>query len=135
MREVPGFKYQFAFGDRTNDFTSNINFVDASVPSKFDDFVAGNVQALQQTATQEGRPLKILSQAEFTTDFNRSGSKVVTETAYAEYGGKPIRQTFYFFEGKDDNKFVITCSVPAEGSKDSDKICDSSIRTFKTSVD
>lgn len=132
MTEVPGFKYQFAFGERENDFTSNINFVDGPAPFKFDDFVSGNLQAMQQAAAQESRSLKILNQGEFTTDSKRSGARVVTET---EYNGKPVKQTFYFFAGKDQNKFVITCSVPAAGSKDYEKICDSSIRTFKTSED
>ncbi len=132
MREVPGFKYQFAFGERVNEFTSNINFVDGDWPSKLDEFVAGNIQTLQQSATEESRTFKILSQAEFTTDFKRRGGKVVTES---EYEGKPIRQIFYFFEGKGNNKFVITCSVPAEGGTEYEKICDSSIRTFKTSLD
>jgi hypothetical protein len=132
MREVPGFKYQFAFGERVNDFTLNMNFVDGPAPSTLDEFVAGNIQALQKTATDEGTPLKIVSQTQFTTDSKRSGAKVVTET---EYNKNPIRQTFYFFEGKGDNKFVITCSVPAAGGEDYEKKCDSSIRTFKTSED
>lgn len=132
MREIPGFKYQFAFGERNNEFTSNINFVEGNDPSEFDDFVAKNLQAMQQTAAGERRTLKIVSQAEFTTDFKRSGSKVVTET---EYGGKPVRQTLYFFAGKGDNKFVITCSVSAQGSQDYGKVCDSSIRTFRMSGD
>ena len=130
MREMPGFKYQFAFGPITNKFTPNINFVDQNVPSSIDDFVAGNLQALQQMARDENRSLKIISQGEFTTDSNRSGARVVTETAYE---GNPVRQMFYFFQGKDDIKFVITCTVPAEGGQAFDKICDSSIKTFRPS--
>ena len=128
MREIPGFKYQMAFGPKINDFTPNINFVDQNAPSTIDDYVAGNLQQLQQMAVQESRSLKVITQGEFTTDFERSGTRVVTETSYE---GKPLRQTFYFFQGKDDIKFVITCSVPAEGGEGYDKTCDSSLRTFK----
>lgn len=128
MREMPGFKYQFAFGPVTsNNFTPNINFVDQNVPTTLDDFVAGNLQALQQMAAHERRSLKIVTQGEFTTDFKRSGVRVVTETAYED----PVRQTFYFFAGKDDMKFVITCTGPADEGQGYDKICDSSISTFK----
>ena len=130
MREMPGFKYQFAFGPMVNKFTPNINFVDQSVPSPIDDFVAGNLGALQQMAAAENRSLKIVTQGEFTTDSNRSGTRVITETAYQ---CDPVRQVFYFFQGKGDIKFVITCTVPAEGGQSFDKTCDSSIKTFKPS--
>lgn len=129
MREMPGFKYQFAFGPATNqNFSPNINFVDQSAPVKLDEYVTGNLQVLQQMATNEGRSLKILTQGEFTTDHKRSGVRVVTDTAYE---GNPLRQTFYFFEGKDDIKFVVTCTGPNDESQGYDKMCDSSIRTFK----
>lgn len=127
MREMPGFKYQFAFGPKINNFTPNINFVDQNAPSTIDDYVAGNLQALQQMAVDEKRSLKVIGQGEFTTDSKKSGTRVVTETAYE---GNPVRQTFYFFAGKNDIKFVITCTVPAEGGAGYDKTCDSSIKTF-----
>lgn len=94
MREVPGFKYQFAFEQGNNGFAPNINVVESYAPFKLDDFVAGNLQALQQMSAEGGglRVLKVLSQTEFTTDFKQSGVKVVTET---EYYGKQLRQTFY----------------------------------------
>jgi len=129
MRTVPGFKHQFAFGQRKNDFTQNINFVDTTMPVKLDDFVTSNLQALQQVSQKEGRPLNVLSQTEFTTEFKQRAVKVVTET---EYYGKPLRQTFYYIEAKDDKKFVVTCSVLAEDGESYDKIFDSSLRTFKT---
>lgn len=128
MREMPGFKYQFAFGPLTNKFTPNINFVDQDAPSTIDEFVDGNLGALQQMAAAENRSLKIVTQGEFTTDSNRSGARVITETAYE---GNPVRQMFYFIPGKGDIKFVITCTVPAEGGEVFDKICDSSVKTFK----
>jgi hypothetical protein len=132
MREMPGFKYQFAFGQTTNNFSPNINFVDQTAPMKLDDYVTQNLHALHQMAGAESRSLRIMTQGEFTTDFNRSGAKVVTET---EYEGNPVRQAFYFFEGQADIKFVITCTVPAENAQTYDKICASSIRTFKPSGD
>jgi len=128
MREMPGFKYQFAFGPTINTFSPNINFVDQVMPAKLEEYVGSNLQVLQQMAADEKRSLNILTQGEFTTDFKRSGVRLVTETTYDK---NPVRQTFYFFEGKDDIKFVITCTVPADQSQAYDKICDSSIRTFK----
>ena len=132
MREMPGFKYQFAFAPPDNNFNPNINFVDQEAAVNLDDYVAGNIQALHNMARTEGRSLKIISQQEFTTDFKRRGARLVTETAYNDV---PVRQTFYFFEGKGSNKFVITCTVPSTSTKPYDQICDSSIRTFKTSAD
>ena len=130
MRDVPGFKYQFAFGQRKNEFTPNINVVDANMLVKLDDFVAGNLQAMEQMAQKQSRPLKIISQSEFTTDSKQSAVKVVTET---KYNSQQLRQTFYFFAGKDDKKFVVTCSVLAEDGQSFETIFDSSLRTFKPS--
>jgi hypothetical protein len=129
MREMPGFKYQFAFGPATNkNFSPNINFVDQSAPFKLDEFVAGNLATLHHMAANEGRSLEIITEGEFITDSKRSGVRVVTETTY---DSNPVRQTFYFFEGKDNIKFVITCTWPADEGQSYDKMCDSSIRTFK----
>jgi hypothetical protein len=130
MRDVPGFKYQFAFGQRKHDFTPNINVVDVNSPLTLADFVTGNLQAMKQMSQKESRPLKVFSQSEFTTDSKQSAVKVVTET---EYKGQPLRQTFYFFEAGNDKKFVVTCTVLVEDGQSYEQIFDSSLRTFKTS--
>lgn len=127
---MPGFKYQFAFGPTINTFSPNINFVDQVMPLTLEEYVTSNLEVLQQMAAKEKRSLKIVTQGEFTTDFKRSGVRVVTETTYDV---NPVRQNFYFFAGKGDIKFVITCTGPADQSDAYDKICDSSIRTFKPS--
>ena len=85
---------------------------------------------MEQMAQKENRSFKVLSQSEFTTDYKQSAVKVITETIR---NGQTLRQTFYFFGGKDDKKFVVTCSVLAEDGESYEKIFDSSIRTFKTS--
>ena len=131
LREVPGHKYKVAFGQPNNGFAPNINVVEEHAPVTLDDYVAGNLRVMPQMFENMGiNHFSVLSQAEFTTDFNERGIRVVTES---EMNGKKTRQTFYFFDGKNGNKFVVTCSVLAEVGESYDKLFDTSMKTFKTS--
>jgi hypothetical protein len=129
LRDFPGYKYKFAVGQPSEGFAPNIGVVDEYAPVTLDDYVAGSLRVLPQMYEKMGsNPPKVLSQAEFTTDSNERGIRVVTES---ERGGKKMRQTYYFFDGKNGNKFVVTCSVLAAGGESYDKLFDTSMKTFK----
>lgn len=131
MREAPGQKYKLAVGQPSSGFAPNINIVDEYAPVALDDYVAGNLRVMPQMYERMGiNDLRVLSQTDFTTDFQQRGMRVITES---EMNGKRTRQTFYFFDGKDGKKFVVTCSVLAEGGESYDKLFDASMKTFKTS--
>lgn len=133
LREVPGYKYKFALGQPSEGFAPNINVVDEFAPVTLDEYVAGNLRMIPQMHEKMGgggSPPTVLSQAEFTTDSEQRGVKVVTES---EMNGKKMRQTFYFFDGGSGKKFVVTCSVLGEAGESYDKLFDTSMKTFKTS--
>jgi hypothetical protein len=128
LRDFPGDKYKVAVGQPSDGFPQ-ISVVDEYAPVTLDDYVAGSIRTLQQMFEEMGsEPLRILSQGEFTTDFNERGIKVITES---EMKGTKLRQTFYTFDGKDGKKFVVTCSVLAEGGESYDKLFDTTMKTFK----
>jgi hypothetical protein len=130
LREMPGMKYQIAFGRPSEGFAPNINVGDEYAPVTLDEYVAGSLQVMPQMYEKVGyKHLAMLDQAEFTTGSNQRGIRVVTES---EMNGKRIRQTFYFFDGGGGKKFVLTCSVPAAAAEGYDKLFDASMKTFKT---
>jgi hypothetical protein len=131
LRDVPGYKYKFAMGQMSEGFTPNIVVVDEHAPVSMDDYVTGSLRALQQMHEKTGsNPPRILSQAEFTTDSNEKGVKIITES---DMNGKKLRQIYYFFEGKNGYKFVVTCSAPGAGGESYDKLFDATMKTFKAS--
>jgi hypothetical protein len=130
LRDLPGYKYKLATGQPSEGFAPNIGVVDEYAPVTLDDYVAGNLRVMPQMHEKKGgSPPRVLNRAEFTTDSNGRGVRVVTES---ETGGKKImRQIFYFFDGKGGNKFVVTCSALGAARESYDKLCDTSIKTFK----
>lgn len=131
LRDFPGYKYKFAFGQPSEGFAPNINVADEYAPVTLDDYVAGNLRVMPQMYEKTGgNNFRVLSQAEFTTDSKQRGVRVITES---EMNGKKMRQSFYFFDGGGGKKFVATCTVLAEGGESYDRLFDASMKTFKTS--
>jgi hypothetical protein len=131
LRDFPGYKYKFAAGQRSEGFTPNIGVVDEYAPVSLDEYVAGSLRTVQQMHEKMGtNPPRVLSQSEFTTDSNERAVKVITES---EMDGKKLRQTYYFFDGKNGNKFVVTCSALDAGGENYDQLFDTSMKTFKAS--
>jgi len=130
LRDFPGYKYKLATGQPSEGFAPNIGVVEEYAPVTLDEYVAGNLRMIPQMHEKMGgNPPKVLSQAEFTTDSKERGVRVVTES---EMGDKKImRQIFYFIDGNNGNKFVVTCSVLGAARESYDKIFDTSIKTFK----
>lgn len=130
LRELPGRKYKFAFDQPIAGFAPNINVVDGLSAASLGDYVNAQMQALPKMYEQLGlKNFKVLRQSKFVTDQKLVGIKTITQSTT---NGKTIRQTFYFFEGKNNKKFVVTCSVPGDAGESFGKTFDDSIKSFRT---
>ena len=123
MKELPGMKYQAAFGPTSGGFTPNINVVDEAFGGSLEDYFKGNVDAL----TKVFKKFKNLGKSDFKTD---SGLKCIRLVTESEQQGMLLRQTFFFFDGKTNRKLVVTCSAPAEGGDKLDAAFGASLKTF-----
>jgi hypothetical protein len=124
VKEIPGMKYQFAFGPATNGFAPNINCVDEAFDGAIDAYAEANLKSLQTIF----QGFKKISQAPFKTDAGQSGVKLVTTS---EQHKMILRQTFYFLDGPAGKKLVFTCSCLSEGGEKLDPAFEASIKTVK----
>lgn len=130
LRRVAIGKYKFASSQPIDGFAPNINVIDEFAVASLDDYVNSQMQGLPKRYEQLGlKNFKVLRQSKFVTNQKLTGIKTVTQSTG---NGKTIRQTFYFFEGKNNKKFVVTCSVPEDAGESFDKIFDDSIKSFRT---
>ena len=123
MKEMPGLKFRVAIGPVSEAFAANITVVDEAATLELKDYVKGNVDVL----TKVFQGFKNLGQSEFKTDSGLKGHKLITES---DQQGNRLRQTFFFFDGKDGKKLVITCSAKATEGAKLDSTFDASLKTF-----
>lgn len=123
VREFPGMKYKLSIGQAVDGFAANINVVDEAHTGSLKDYVKANVHTLSKVF----QGFKNLGQTDFKTDSGRKGFKLVTES---EQQGKRLRQSFFFFEGKDGKKLVVTCSAAAADGSKLDSVFEASLKTF-----
>jgi len=129
VREMPGKKYKVAFDRPTKGFAPNIYIVDEAFAGTLDEYVRGNIQSMPGIYEANGvKDYKLLSQAEFITASKKRGARMMIQ---AEINGRLLRQTFYFFDGKEGRKIILTCSVLADGGEAYDKVFDTSMKTFE----
>jgi len=131
LREMPGRKYKVAVTQPVNGFAPNINIVDEVSSSDLNSYVDGNLQILTQLHEKFRHNFKILSRSVFTTMYAQSGVRVITES---DQGASSIRQTFFFFDGKDGRKLIVTCTVLAIGGEKYDPVFEKSLKTFQSST-
>jgi len=123
IRDIPGMKFKAMIGPSAAGFAPNICTVDELFSGSLDAYVKGNLAALQKAS----RKFHLAQSDDFKTTAGEQGARLVTES---ENQGRLLRQTFYFF-GKRDTKFVITCSTLAEGGDKLDSVFETSIKTFR----
>jgi len=130
LREIPGRKYKVAFAATADGFAPNINIVDEAFSGALDVYVDGNLKIIVEGYEKVGfKNFKVLSREAFTTTTKQAGIRLLTQS---EANGNPIRQTFYFFNGKDGRKLVVTCTCPAAGGESYDPIFERSLKTFQS---
>ena len=130
LREIPGRKYKVAFAATADGFAPNINIVDEAFSGALDIYVDGNLKVMAEGYEKLGfKNFKVLNRETFITTTKQSGIRLLTQS---EAKGNPIRQTFYFFNGKDGRKLVVTCTCPATGGETYDAIFERSMKTFQS---
>jgi len=121
-------KFKAMIGPSAAGFAPNICTVDELFSGSLDAYVKGNLAAFQEASRKfPSRKFHLAQPDDFKTTAGEQGARLVTES---ENQGRLLRQTFYFF-GKRDTKFVITCSTLAEGGDKLDSVFETSIKTFR----
>jgi len=93
-------------------------------PGTLDEYLAHIVRAFRSGLES----FVILAKSEFTTDVGQKGTKIIAQT---ESSGIKFYSSIYLFAGRNDQKFMITCSALIQGWDAYEKIFDTSIKTFK----
>jgi hypothetical protein len=123
VRPFPGLKFKVVVGPAADGFAPNINVVDEKANIPLDDYVTGNLDTMQQVFQR----FRLVKQDAFKTAAGLEGGRLFVEN---EQGGKLLRQIFYFF-GKGDTKYVLTCTALAEGGDRLDPVFEASMKTFR----
>jgi len=119
-----GLKYKIFIGQRENNFTPNINFIDEVYNGSLDDYVDLTIKSLKAYISN----VEIIYQNSFVTDDNLESRKII---AITEQQGYLLRQSQYIFPGKNGLKMVATCTALASSGEMYDIIFDNSMKTFK----
>jgi len=122
--DYPGLKYKIFIGTREDNFTPNINFMDETYNGSLDDYVDLSIESLKTLISS----VEIIYQNSFVTEENLESRKII---AITEQQGYLLRQSVYFFPGKNGLKMVATCTVLASSGENYDVIFDNSMKTFK----
>jgi len=120
-RNIPNQMFPIAFGPADSGFAPNINIVRRFSTDPLHAYVSGNLDVL----TKGFKEFRLLSQEDFKTAQGLRGVRLITED---EQVGRKLRQTYYFF-GKGDIKFVVTCTTLADGGDKLDQLFESSMKT------
>ena len=122
-RLFPGLKYKIVFGTPANGFAPNINVVDEQFKGTLDAYVDASAATIQRVL----KNAHVVKRDAFKTDDGTAGVRQVVED---EQQGKKLRQVFFFF-GRDDTKFVATCSTLADGGEKLDGAFETSMKSFR----
>jgi hypothetical protein len=123
IREFQGLKYKIAVGKPASGFTPNINVQDESFNGSLEEYAQASLASLRRVLKE----FRLRKQDDFKTAGGLEGKRLILES---EQGGKSLRQTVYLF-ARGNTKFVITCSVLAEGGEKLDPVFEASMKTFR----
>jgi len=123
IKSFPGMKYSIAAGPAAKGFAPNINVVDETAGMSLSAYVDANKKMLAKAF----KDYKEVGKREFKTATGLKGARLITQS---DQNGTQLRQTFYFFAGTGDKKFVVTCSTLASGGEEIDEVFESSLKTF-----
>jgi hypothetical protein len=123
VRALPGMKYSIAAGPASKGFAPNINVVDETADVSLADYVDASKKMLSKAF----KGYKEVGKREFKTTSGLKGTRLVIQS---DQNGTLLKQTFYFFAGTGDKKFVVTCSALASGGEEIDEVFEASLKTF-----
>lgn len=122
-RNFPGLKYEVSIGKPAKGFAPNIVVVDEVFSGTLEEYFKQNVAQVEKTINKA----KIISQKKISTSDGNTGFKLVHTS---EQNGLKLKQIQYFY-GKDDKKYVLTCSILVDSGDEFDNVFENSAMTFK----
>lgn len=129
LTDKEGYKYKIIHGPRGEVFTPNINIRDEANTAPLADYVAASIKEILTNYEKIGATsVKVLEQSNFVTTKRTAGIRTAFRT---EYKGLMIRTLQYYFNGKDGQKLIITCTSLEEDKARLDPIFDRALKTFQ----
>jgi len=125
VKTTPISKFKISFDAPKNGFSANINVVAEVSPGSLAKYVDANEAILK--ATPMFQNLEVLDQKTFTTAARVAGVRVRVRDSV---GNAHLLQTFYFFPGAAETKFVVTASCLAADGDAYAPIFNASMKTF-----
>jgi hypothetical protein len=129
QKTLPGAQFKTAFGREEDGDPANITFQVAAFSGNLGEFQATLLKEMPSVFSRMGiSNSRVVNQSAFETSSKLVGLQAVVEAERLDR--KTVRQLLYFFERKDGQKILVTCSVADEGTR-YDAIFDSIMKTFE----
>ena len=127
--EKEGYKYKVLHAPRGAVFTPNINLRDEANTAPLADYVAASIkEILTNYETIGATSVKLLEQTNFATTKRTPGMRTAFRT---EYKGLMIRTLQYYFNNKNGQKLIITCTFLEEDKATLDPVFDRTLKTLQ----
>jgi hypothetical protein len=124
-----GQKFKLVFAPRGERFTPNLNFRDDNDSRLLDDYATAGIDYLLEHYKDVGADtVKLLKREPITTAAGVSGVKV---TLRSEFKGLLVRSLQYYFDGKDDQKVIMTATALEADQVTLDPIFDQAAKSFR----
>lgn len=124
-----GHKYKIIHRERSQSFTPNINVKEEASTYTLADYVNASVRMITTDYQKIGATsIKMLEQTNFITANRTPGIKATFRT---EYKGLIIRTLQYYFNGKDGQKLIVTCTFLEEEKAALDPVLERAMKTFQ----
>lgn len=117
-------EFRSAVGPAAAFYPPNIIIYRESWAAPLEAYADASIAAIQAKIAD----LKTISRDQFRTDDGEHAVRIVTERMA---GDVRIRQTFYFFRGVAQARYVATCSCRADESTEFEADFDTSMRSFR----
>jgi hypothetical protein len=128
QKTFPGAQFKTAFGREEDGNPANITFQLAAFSGSLGEFQATILKEMPSVFSKMGiSNSRVVNQSAFETSSKLVGLQAVVEVERLD--GKTVRELLYFFERKDGQKILVTCSAADEGTR-YDAIFDSIVNTF-----
>ena len=124
-KDTPVSKYPVAFDMPVNDFAANINVVVESTSKSLAEYIAANEAFLKSSPMFVN--LQVVDKKPFVTTSGAKGTRILVNDTL---GKMNLAQTFYFFEGSANNKFVVTATCKVGDGEHYAPFFDQSMKTF-----
>ena len=129
VTEREGQKFKIIFGARGEVFTPNINFKDEANTVSLADYVGASTKYIQDNYQKLGATsIRVVSSEDFLTTDKTSGIKVTFST---EFKGHIIRTLQFYFNKRDGQKLIVTCTSLEAEKATLDPIFDRALKSFQ----